>query len=654
MLLLCTASGSFSQSYEERRQQHINNALANQNLHTNVIRAHVGLPLIQEYLDTIYSVMLTKSTIDFDIVRLVRAMFLSGGAYDDQILPNLNLVPYWVNYGDTLRGYWSENHMIMWMSSDWLIHERTGRPIDATLEQRLKHYLNVKIDYGFYEFLSPTYFPYTLCGLLNLVDFAEDDEIRGLAEQAARRLLKEVMLVVNDEGAFYPAAGRSHAGRYVQAHGQNHSSVVYLLSGKGPGPHVASQGSSFLVTSSLDVTDIVNSWTAEVDTVLSIGHTLEEGQAINQELNDVDRVMMQWSSGGYFHPLVVEETVGLLVDSNMWGHVDFALLEPLSGLPLEQYPILSEGLTVISKSSVISGQDVHIFKDNGVTLSSIHDFHKGKIGFQQWPVVAGVGSSAVYPISGPASPDWPTRNPNNANEHLPYVGQSANVALIMYWPEFVPELLPFNNKDVTLYWPESTFDEVTENGNWLLGRQDENYVAVRRACTGQIEGLWGCETPTPGVPGQTWVLIVGNEQMYGSFTAFSDLVEQAQFDEYWAVPTSGDGLYHAEITFDGNNVAYDWLGTGGGVSVNQLDGNGNQLSIYPNPASDAFTIEIPESNAATTVTVLNGLGQQVYRSASGYADRITINAQDWPAGLYHVVVEGQDARWSGRVVKMGR
>lgn len=647
-LLLLTSAAS-AQTYEQRRQQHMQNAMTNINAHTNAILAYNGQPLIQAYLDTVYSVMLTKSTIDFDIVRLVRAMFLTDGAYDDQIVPNLNLVPYWVNYGDTVRGYWSENHMIMWMSSDWLIHEHTGRPADATLEQRLKHYLTLKVNYGFYEFFSSTYFPYTLCGLLNLADFAEDTEIRGLAEQATRRLLTEVLLMVNDEGVFYPAAGRNYTSKYINAFGENHSAITYLLTGIGPVPTVATQGSSFLATSNIDFSDVGATWTTEVDTVLSIGHTLEEGFVINENLSWVDRVMMQWSSGGYFHPLVVEETVTLLEDSNMWGHVDFALLAPLQGFPADYYPTLATSLSAASMSTVISGQDVHMFKNHGVTLASIHDFHKGKVGFQQWPVVAGVGTAAVYPASGPASPNWPIRNRNNANEHLPYVGQSANVALIMYWPEPMPELLPFNNKDVTLFWPENEFDEVTENGNWLLGRQGDNYVAVRRACTGQIEGLWGCETPTPNVPGQTWVLIVGNAQMYGSFAAFSNLVAQAQFDEQWTQPTGSD-IFTASITFDGNTVGYDWVRMGG-TSVAQLSEAQGLLRIFPNPTTDIFTIEVPEGSSEATITVTNTLGQQVYLMGSNGAKRISINAQAWPVGIYHISIDADSTRLVSKLVK---
>jgi len=649
-LLLCAAFNAFSQSYEDRRQQHMANATTNVNRHTNMILAYNGQPLIQAYLDEIFDVMLTKSTIDFDIQRLVRAMFLTGGDYDDQIVPNLNLVPYWVNHSDTLRGYWSENHMVMWMSADWLIHERTGRPIDATLEQRLRHYLNMKVEYGFYEFFSSTYFPYTLCGLLNLADFAEDEEIRGLAEQATRRLLTEVLLVVNDEGAFYPAAGRNYTGKYDTAFGQNHSAIIYLLTGLGPEPQDATQGSSFLATSDIDFTDVAASWTAEVDTVLSIGHTLEEGFVINQELSWADRVMMQWSCGGYFHPLVVEETVTLLEDSNMWGHVDFALLEPLAGFPPDYYPTLAENLSAASMSTVICGQDVHIFKNNGVTLASIHDFHKGKLGFQQWPVVAGVGTAAVYPASGPASPDWSERNSDNANEHLPYVGQSANVALIMYWPESMPELLPFNNKDVTLHWPSDAFDEVTENGNWLLGRQGDNYVAVRRACIGQIEGLWGCETPTPNVPGQTWVLIVGNESMYSDFSSFAQLVGQAVFEENWIFTTGWGSGYQASITFDGNQVEYEWM-RGGGVSVQESSMSANALHIFPNPATDQFTVQLEQQSIPATLKVLNGLGQQVHQMSVSGTDRVTVPTDGWPAGLYHILLDTDSGRQHGKLMK---
>ncbi len=643
------SSSASAQSFEDRRVQYFDSATANPNGNSAVIQAYLNQPVTQQYLDDIYAVMETRSTIDFAIVQLVRVMFLGDGLYDSQIMPNLNLVPYWVNYGDTLRGYWSENHMIMWMSSDWLIHQRTDRPIDATLEQRLRHYLQVKIDYGFYEYMSSTYAPFCLSGLLNLADFAENVEIKELATQAAKRLLSEIVIPTNDKGVFFPSAGRNYAEKYINPYGQNHSSLVYLLTGLGPAPSNASHSGGFLSTSTVDFSDVSASWVSSVDTILSIGHTLQEGFAINAQLAQVDKVMMQWSSGAYFHPEVVSQTVQLLVDSNMWLHVDFELLQPLSGLPQEQFPTIATNLSVISTSSLLTGQDVAVFKNAGVVLTSTQDFHKGKVGFQQWPVVATVGTTAVYPASGPVSPDWAIRNRNNANEHLPYVEQSHNVALVMYRPLPVPELLPFENKDVALFLQDTAFDEIVENGNWLLGRNEENYIAVRRSCVGEIDGVMACETNV----GQTWVIIVGNDAMYESFSNFQSLISQAQFEETWtADPITGDSTYFSSIGFDTIAVDYAW-GPELGTVIPELDGQNSALLLYPNPATSAVTVSTPETNGTqSSLTVYNALGQCVYQTNLGNTKgQHTIAMTEWSGGLYHIILDQGVNRSHAKLVK---
>src|SRR5690606_26438907 len=104
------------------------------------------------------------------------------------------------------------NHMIMWMSSDWLLHERYGKTIDGNLRNRLVHYLEMKIQYGFYEFFSSTYAPYAFSGLVNLADFSQDVQIKNLATQAAQKLLSDILLLTNDKGVFYPVAGRNYPG----------------------------------------------------------------------------------------------------------------------------------------------------------------------------------------------------------------------------------------------------------------------------------------------------------------------------------------------------------------------------------------------------------------------------------------------------------
>ncbi len=427
--------------YEQRRTDYISVALANFNADAITLQAYQGVPIDAAALNTLLAGIASGTTSDFGIVKLIRVLFFTNGAYDAQILPVLNSVPYWINKSDTVRNYWSENHMIMWMSSDWLLHEKYGRAIDNTLDARLRHYLELKVQYGFYEFFSSTYAPFSLSGLLNLADFSQDVQIKSLATQASQRLLKDLLMLTNDKGVFFPVAGRNYPAKYDNPYGENHNSLLYLLTGFGEVPDGASHSGGFLATSTLPVDSVISSWTPELDTVYSIGHSLDSGFVLNSGMSPVDKIVFQWSSGAYFHPDVVQQTTQLLVDSNMWNHVDFELLQPLSFISPESSPALATTLGVISKSSVICGQDIAIFKHNSVTLASVLDFWKGKVGFQQYPCMANVGTTAVYTSSGEVKTDWNDRNTDNSNVHLPYVEQEKNLALIMYRPEPIPDFL---------------------------------------------------------------------------------------------------------------------------------------------------------------------------------------------------------------------
>jgi len=201
--------------YEQRRTAYINNALTHFDWDAVTLQAYSGVPVDSVALHTLLTNILSEETSDFDIEKLVRILYFTNGTYDSLILPVVNSIPYWLTYHDTTRCYWSENHLAQWMSSDWLMHEKYGRHIDSTLDYRLRHYLRLKVQYGFYEFFSSVYAPYCLAGLLNLADFAQDAEIKALATKAAQILLCNILKLTNDKGVFFPAAGRNYYGKWL-------------------------------------------------------------------------------------------------------------------------------------------------------------------------------------------------------------------------------------------------------------------------------------------------------------------------------------------------------------------------------------------------------------------------------------------------------
>ena len=612
--------------YEARKEAYIDTALLYPNSHIIALQAYRNLPITSQYVDDVISVILTKSTIDFDIVRLVRVLFLGDGTLDNQILNALEDVPFWVNNFDTIRGYWSENHMIMWMSSDWLLHESYGKAIDPNLEQRLKHYLQVKIDYGYYEFFSTTYYPYSLSGLLNLADFAQDTEIREMATLAAERLLKELLLITTDKGVFYPASGRTFTDRYNNFYGQNAQHLIYLLTGYGLAPKGTSHGASFLATSSIDVSGVIASYAQEIDSIHYIAHSM-----------DSDRIMIQWSSGCYFHPDFSFETATLITDSNMWNHVDFTAFRLISGLGPQNISELSNTFRSITVGTVLTGHRYVIFKNREISLTSMTDFWKGNLGYQQSPVAAAVGTAGVLTFSGKLGANGFSRPGSNFNDHLPNVIQQSNVALVMYRPKEKTAFFGETQPEVTLYWQQNLFDEQSTIGNWLFGRQDNNYVAVRRHCTDLVNGFYQCNE----LSGQTWIIIVGNSEMYGTYENFKDLALQAEstFETSWFIEDN-QVVYASSINFNNNLVSYEWKDEESPLSNKNILSEEPSLKIYPNPSNDFFNLStdgfvIENAN----VSVYNSIGQKLYKRNFLSLEETKIETNSWSKGIYFVQIK---------------
>ncbi len=518
-----------------------------------VIQAYVGNPLTQEYLDKILLDILTDKDADFYLIHLVRILLFTS-EYDELILPVIEKLPMFLQEGEDTRVYWSENHMIMWDSSAWLLHEREGWEIDTRQERRLRHFLDLKIDYGFYEFNSATYLPYTFKALLNLSDFAEDREIQEKATLAVKRLLSEMLIFTNERGVYFPAAGRSYLSKYIEAYGANHSSLIYLLTGMGEIPDSLSSAISFLATSNLDVDDVIKAWTPELYMTYRIGHPFRESDSIHSGLVKADRIMMQWSSGGYFHPSVADETFWLIEEYNLWDHSHTNDYAGFAGLPnWVAFPI-AKVLASITRSSVLTGAVLVVFKNGPVVLSSVQNYYKGRLGYQQWPWAATVGTLAVWTQSGEVKRNWNDRSDQNVNTHLPYINQKENVALIMYKPNNDLDLYGFQN-DVALYWPEEEFDETRSFNIWLLGQQGDGYIAVRKHCSRTINGYQACSDSN----GQTWAVVVGNSNIYGSFDKFEDVIKRAKFTKKKRWSWSKLRFqYYAKISVDGKTVSLKW------------------------------------------------------------------------------------------------
>ncbi len=557
-------SGFCDTGTNERKERLRTIALADTGRNAAPVRAYEGIMLDDANLISLLNSTLNDETGDFKLVQLVRILYFAENhterimseEMEETILEGLENLDYWLTYGEDQYCYWSENHMIMWMSSAYLMRQLKGWEMDETLDQRLNHYLDLKLQYGFYEFFSSTYQPFTLSGLLNLSDFAEDELLRSKAEEAAKILMKNLVMMVNDKGSFFPTAGRNYPSRYT---GTSYNTWTYITTGLGPEPTGSSHIGGFLATTSMDLEGVAESWTDQLDTSYTYGHSFSDKLTVHAGLNRQDRTVFQWSAGGYFHPDCADDTVYTVEYYNLENNKHFNIFKDIPNFPDSWANGFSKIGATFSRGSDIAGSKIDIYKNSGIVLSSLDNYYGGYSGYQQWPWVATVDDIAVWTQSGEVKEDWGSREKLMQNTHLPWVGQEQNAALIVYNPNTEIRLAETINQmdtDVAVYWPEDRFDETLILDQWLLGRKGESYIAVLCDKLLKKNGHYYSDSDRGR---QMWAVVVGNTSTHGSFSDFISMINQATYsEEYIWTFYEWRYVYKTSINVDGKSISKRW------------------------------------------------------------------------------------------------
>ena len=163
-----------------------------------------------------------------------------------------DLLGYDTKEVDREMEFWSENHYIMFASSEYLLGQlwqdetfqpcrllvdpgdttgaRTGAQRRDRGRARVLKWLNNRLMFGWMEFNCSGYYREHLQALLNLVDFALDGEVRTKATMAVDLLLFDVMRYLH-RGAMGAAGGRSQFGSKSHGYDNALTDVVEIILG---------------------------------------------------------------------------------------------------------------------------------------------------------------------------------------------------------------------------------------------------------------------------------------------------------------------------------------------------------------------------------------------------------------------------------------
>ncbi|NLD74532.1 MAG: hypothetical protein GX649_17665 [Chloroflexi bacterium] len=510
---------------------------------------------------------------DFTVAGLLRMLYLHAA---NPLLP-LELVQatceallnfkYWIDEPgyDDLMCFWSENHQIMFHSDEYLAGQllaeqvfpnvgQDGRWHMARARERILRWIDVKARVGFSEWDSNCYYDEDMTPLLNLADFAEDEEIAGRAAMILDVMFLD-MAVDSFRGVYGTSHGRTYPTHVLSGRQEATAGVQKIAWGLGVFNNPNNMTAVSMATSPrYRVPEIIESLAQDLPEEMENrerqAFRLEDAAALGIRPDDPETALFLWAAGMHQHQTAVEATTRLAdaFHSHRWDVVMRPYSDALQGTYREM-DRLCPGHDGDVGRSVLSEVSKYTYRTPDYMLSCAQDHRKGKPGYQQhiWQATLGPDALAFALHRGNADETaykyWVGRFPRAAQHRnvlvalydiaeqpLPgpatvYPADAEGNAMPSPGPS-EEELLPCT----VAVLRRAAFDEVREANGWVLARSGDGYLALRS----QQPVRW---TPDGVLQGEgliadgrrnVWICQMGRRAVDGPFDAWCAQIAEAR------------------------------------------------------------------------------------------------------------------------------
>ena len=394
---------------------------------------------------------------------------------------------------------WTENHQILFSTAAYLAGQlypdevftnsgRTGREMMAIHRPRIDRWLKMRFKSGFSEWLSNVYYDEDWAPLLNLVDFAEDEELRERARMILDISLFD-MALNSFQGVFGSTHGRSYEQNKKWAALECTTDTAKLLFGTGA--FSAYDNMSVVLFALSDnyrmprvIYEIAHD-AVVMENRQRMGHRVEDAEQWGLTYDDLESAMVFLSNEAYLHPKNVELSIKMFDAFNWWENEFFSEFLPYRKLlyalrRLKLLPVLARVLEKDVCRNMRDEPNIYTYRTPDYMLSSAQDHRPGFGGDQQSMWQATLGPDVVCFTTHPVERSAGTPNYWTGSGTLPRVAQVKNVVIAVYNISKVPGLYVTNNLFYTHAWlPKDQFDEVVEENKWVFARKGDAYLALR-------------------------------------------------------------------------------------------------------------------------------------------------------------------------------
>ena len=425
---------------------------------------------------------------DFVIPALIRMLMAHRGTprlpeeMAQRMEKSLIGFKYWLDEPGTIQAcFFTENHQVLFYSAEYLVGQMfpdavfpnngmTGREHHAHGEAFLRRWLEWRIRFGFAEWLTQGYYMDDILGLVNLMIYAQDEDIREKSRMIIDLLVFD-LAIHGFKGHLPTTHGRVYTDFIIEPDHEDCSHLMRFLFDEGSNESLCGAAVMLAAVDYRIPQAILNVYQQkELSTRQRMSVDAADAAAFGVDPKDFDNIMFFWGMQTYSDRVCIDNSLKVFPQWNWMTNRIRAYKERYelcdeAGAPCPDAPDFTAMTQV----------DIHTRRTEDYILSCAQDFRKGRMGYQQHPWTASLGGRAVIFTTNPASLEYANR-PNRwaGNLVLPKAVQHENVLFCIY--RILPDFVDFLNSH--LYFPKHEMDEVIEKDGFIFGRKGKGYIAV--------------------------------------------------------------------------------------------------------------------------------------------------------------------------------
>lgn len=439
---------------------------------------------------------------DFRLVNLIRILYEFEEYIPDSTLECIQNTLFdfrywWDEPGENSMCYWTENHQILFASAEYLIGQKypdvvfgnsglTGREHKQKARRRALDWLQMRWTYGFSEHYSGVYYKEDIAAMINLIDFADDEELVEKTKIIMDLLFYDVA-TQSINTMFVSASNRAYTHNRIGGPGAALGGLTRYFWGDGKeiGPGMMY---GMMTSSNYTLPPVLKEIAGDTATVIlrnSNGLDILELGSEGFGGEDTKSMMMQLAIGGFSNPEVVRNSLAFVRKNRMFSNgflTDFKLLDFTLLKVLHLEPLLVRLINPQSNGVAMQRANVYTYKSKAYSLYSTQNYFPGTYGDQHH--VAGMNINndfSVFHTHPAVEKDVHKQSPNYwvGYGHLPHVAQDRNVSQAIYnLPDkkglMEADLLSYTHA----YFPTEKFDSVCVADRYALGKKGDTYCAL--------------------------------------------------------------------------------------------------------------------------------------------------------------------------------